>query len=87
MVITLALTFGAAAAVLALVGYRVFTIGGSAPLPDIGVTLPPGAKILQTAVTGDRLVVTLEVGGTTEIRMYDLRTLKPAGRLTLTPAP
>jgi hypothetical protein len=43
--------------------------------------LPKGARILSTAVAGDRLVVTLDIGGTTEIRTFDARTLKPAGRL------
>jgi hypothetical protein len=43
--------------------------------------LPKGARIVATAVAGDRLVVTLDVGGATEIRTFDARTLKPAGRL------
>jgi hypothetical protein len=43
--------------------------------------LPKGARIVSTGVAGDRLVVTLEVGGTTEIRTFDARTLKPAGKL------
>ena len=44
-------------------------------------SLPKGARIVTTGVAGDRLVVTLDVGGTTEIRTFDARTLKPAGRL------
>jgi hypothetical protein len=32
-------------------------------------------------VAGDQLVVTLDVGGTTEIRTFDARTMKPTGRL------
>jgi hypothetical protein len=43
--------------------------------------LPKSAKIVATAATGDRLVVTLDVGGMTEIHTFDARTLKPAGRL------
>jgi hypothetical protein len=86
MLVALTLTFGAVAAVLALVGYRVFSSGGSPP-PDVGVSLPAGARIVQTAVADDHLIVTLELGGTTEIRTYDLRTLKPVGRLTFAPPP
>jgi hypothetical protein len=32
-------------------------------------------------VAGDRLVVTLDIGGVTEIRTFDARSLKPTGRL------
>ena len=44
-------------------------------------TLPKGARIVSTGVAGDRLVVTLDIAGVTEIRTYDAHTLKPAGRL------
>ena len=43
--------------------------------------LPKGARIVATAVAEDRIVVTVEVGGAVEIRTFDLKTLKPAGRL------
>jgi hypothetical protein len=36
---------------------------------------------VAAAVAGDRLVVTLDVGGMTEIHTFDAHTLKPAGRL------
>ena len=49
--------------------------------------LPKGARIVSTAVAGDRLVLTLDVGGTTEIRTFDAQTLKPAGRLQFTTEP
>jgi hypothetical protein len=32
-------------------------------------------------VAGDRLVVTLDIGGVTEIRTFDAHSLKPTGRL------
>jgi hypothetical protein len=72
----------AVAAVLIAIGYRLFRTEGSAATSDTTATLPKGARILSTAVAGDRLVVTLEVGGATEIRTFDARTLKPTGRLT-----
>ncbi len=43
--------------------------------------LPKGAKIVTIAPAEDRIVVTLEVNGATEIRTFDLRTLRPTGRL------
>ncbi len=75
------------AAVFIAIGYRVFRSEGSAPLADLTATLPKGAKIVSTGVAGERLVVTLDVRGTTEIRTYDARTLKPAGRLTFASEP
>jgi hypothetical protein len=72
----------AVAAVLIAIGYRLFRTEGSTPTSDTTATLPKGARILSTAVAGDRLVLTLEVGGATEIRTFDARTLKPTGRLT-----
>jgi len=71
----------AVAAVLIAIGYRLFRTEGSANATDVTATLPKGARIVSTGVAGDRLVVTLEVGGVTEIRTFDARTLRPAGRL------
>jgi hypothetical protein len=72
----------AVAAVLIAVGYRLFRTEGSAvTTTDTTAMLPRGARIVATGVAGDRLVVTLEVGGATEIRTFDAHTLKPAGRL------
>ena len=48
-------------------------------------TLPAGAKVLSTAVGGDHIVVTIEVGGVVEMRTFDPDTLKPLGRLRLEP--
>ncbi|MCP3473341.1 hypothetical protein NLM33_23815 [Bradyrhizobium sp. CCGUVB1N3] len=70
-------------AVLIAVGYRLFKSEGRATeaLSDVTATLPKGAKIVSTAVAGDRVMVTLDVGGGTEIRTFDAHTLRPAGRL------
>jgi hypothetical protein len=76
------LTTGLAiAAVLVAIGYRLFRSEGSVNTAEITAALPKGAKIVATGVARDRLVVTLDVGGTTEIRTFDTRTFKPAGRL------
>jgi hypothetical protein len=73
----------AVCAVLIAVGYRLFKSEGRAPEPvgDVTATLPRGAKIISAGVAGDRLVVTLDIGGVTEIRTFDAHTLKPAGKL------
>jgi hypothetical protein len=71
----------AVAAVLIAVGYRLFRVQESAVLTDTTAMLPKGARIVSTAVAGDRLVVTLDIGGTIEIRTFDAKTLKPAGKL------
>jgi hypothetical protein len=70
-------------AVLIAVGYRLFKSEGRAAdaVTDVTAALPRGAKIVATALAGDRIMVTLDVGGTTEIRTFDAHTLKPAGKL------
>jgi hypothetical protein len=71
----------ALAAVLIAIGYKFFRSGESAAVTDTTAVLPKGARIISTGVAGDRLVVTLDIGGITEIRTFDAKTLKPAGRL------
>ena len=79
----------AVAAVLIAIGYRLFRTDGSvtSAATDVTASLPKGARIVATGVAGDRLVVTLDVGGATEIRTFDARTLKPAGRLKFVSEP
>ena len=77
----------AIAAVLVAIGYRLFRAEGSSVATDVTATLPKGARIVATGVAGDRLVVTLDIGGTTEIRTFDIHTLKPAGRLSFVGEP
>lgn len=77
----------AVAAVLIAVGYRLFRTEGSAVASDTTATLPKGARIVSTGVAGDRLVVTLDIGGSVEIRTFDAKTLKSAGRLRFATEP
>ena len=77
----------AIAAVLIAIGYRLFRSEGSLVTTDATATLPRGARIVSTGVAGDRLVVTLDIGGITEIRTFDAHTLKPAGRLKFVSEP
>lgn len=69
------------AVVIGVIGYRVFRSEGSASGGDVIALLPKGTKILSTAVAGDRLIVTLDVQGNTEIRAFDAHSLRPVGRL------
>jgi hypothetical protein len=88
MLISGATTALAIAAVIGVIGYRVFKSEGSAAAPaDVIAQLPKGARIMSTAVAGDRIAVTVDVGGAIEIRTFDLRTLKPAGRLRFATEP
>ena len=78
----------AVAVVLMAVGYRLYRSEGSpAVLTDITATLPKGARIVSTAVAGERLVLTLDIGGVTEIQTFDAKTLKPAGKLKFVSEP
>ena len=77
----------AVAAVLIAIGYRLFRTEGSAVATDTTATLPKGARIVSTGVAGDRLVVTLDIGGVTEIRTFDAQALKPTGRLKFVSEP
>src|ERR1700751_947336 len=82
MLIASVTTAVAIAAVLVAVGYRLFKSEGSAEaaLRDVTEMLPKGARIASTAIAGDKLVLILDIAGTTEIRTFDAQTLKPAGR-------
>jgi len=67
--------------VIGVIGYRLFRTDGSSASADVTALLPKGARVVTTAATDDRIVVTVDVGGTLEIRTFDLKTLRPAGRL------
>src|ERR1700720_4414671 len=77
----------AVAAVLIAIGYRLFRTEGSTNATEVTATLPKGARIVSTGVAGDRLIVTLDTAGVTEIRTFDVKTLKPAGRLKFVSEP
>jgi hypothetical protein len=88
MVIAGTTTLLAISAVIAVIGYRLFTSGGSRGAPvEATALLPRGARIVATGVAEGRIAVTLDVGGTTEIRTFDLKTLRPTGRLRFATEP
>jgi hypothetical protein len=82
-------TLTAIAAVIVVIGYRVFHAGGSgaAASAEAIVTLPKGARVVATAVAGERIAVTLEIAGATEIRTFDIKTLKQTGRIRFATEP
>lgn len=89
MVIASVTTLLAVAAVLVVIGYRIFHLGESAPPPTLQAApaLPSGAKVLSSAVGEGRIVLTVDVGGTIELYSFDLHTFRPLGHVRLAPKP
>lgn len=80
-------TFLGIAVVIGVVGYRMFRSDGNAAPREVTALLPKGAKVVQTAVSEDRIVVTVELGGSVEIRAFDIKTMQPTGRLRFATEP
>ena len=78
-------TLAGVVAIIGVIGYRVFKDEGR--VVDVAAMLPKGAKIVATVVSRDRIAVTIDVAGALEIRTFDLKSLKPTGRLRLTNEP
>ena len=86
MMIATMTTFIAVAAVIAVIGYRVFKGEERAPSPMTDFAgIPVGAKVLSTAIGDGRLVLTVEINGGIELFSFDLNTLRPVGRVRLAP--
>jgi len=81
MVISGVATLLGIAVVIGVIGYRFLRSDGRAGPTEATALLPKGGRIVQTAVAGDRIVVTIDIGGAIEIRTFDAATLRPAGRL------
>ena len=82
MIIIMTTTFVAVGVILAVIGYRLSQVKESAPsFVDVTHALPPGAKVLSTAIGSDHIVVTIEVGGAVQLLTFDPDTLQPLGRL------
>ena len=99
MLVSMAVTIIAVGSVFGFIGYRIFKGEGttaktadklppSSPIPtDMTLALPRGARILQSAVANDRLLITLEIDGKAEVRTFDIKTLQPTGRLNFSATP
>jgi hypothetical protein len=87
MAVAGATTLIAIAAVLGVIGYRILKSEGSAPLVEVTALLPKGARVVSISAAEDRVVVGVDVDGTIEARTYDVKTLRPTGRLTFANEP
>jgi len=83
MLISVATTAIATAAVIGVIGYRLLNAAssGDGAIADGIVMLPKGARVVSTTVSDGRIVVTLDIGGSSEVRIFDLKTLRQTGRL------
>jgi hypothetical protein len=75
------------AVVVTIIGYRVFRTEGRPRPIEATAQLPKGARLLSASIAGDRIVVTIDVGGALEVRTFDARTLSPEGRLRFVAEP
>jgi len=75
------------AVVVTVIGYRVFRTEGRPGPVEATAQLPKGARVVSTATAGDRIVVTIDIGGALEVRTFDARTLSPEGRLRFVAEP
>ena len=80
-------TLVAIAAVLGVIGYRIFKSEGSAPAADVTALLPKGARVVAISAAEDRIVVTIEIAGAIEARTFDAHTLRQTGRLRFATEP
>ena len=89
MIISGLTTLLAIAAVIGVIGHRVYRACGSgaAATAEGIIVLPKGARVIASAVADDRIVVTLDIAGTTEIRTFDAKTLKETGRIRFATEP
>jgi len=85
MVISVLTTLLAIAAVVTVIGYRIY--GGVGPPAEEASALPKGAHIVSMASSAGRLAVLFEVDGVSELRTFDIKTLKETGRLRFSSAP
>lgn len=83
MIISALTTAIAIAAVIGVIGYRFFNRGESnaGTIVNGTVFLPKGAHVDSTTISDGRIVVTLDIGGATEVRFFDLKTLQLIGQL------
>jgi hypothetical protein len=99
MLVSMAITVIGVGSVFGVIGWRIFKNEGttaktadklppaSAIPTDMTLALPRGARVVQSAVANDRLLITIEIDGKLEVRTFDVKTLQPAGRLNFTATP
>jgi hypothetical protein len=89
MLISAVTTAIAIAAVLGVIGYRLYGGGGNGAgtITNTTVFLPKGARVISTTIGDGRIVVTLDIAGMSEVRIYDLKTMQQTGDLRFATAP
>ena len=99
MLVSMAVTIIAVGSVFGFIGYRMFKGEGSVekradklPAPaavpnEVTLALPRCAKVIQSAVANDRLVMTLDIDGRIEVRTFDIKSLRQVGRLRFASEP
>jgi hypothetical protein len=87
MLISALTTALAIAAVVAAIGYRLFGNGVVTAASEEVIPLPKGARLISTSASAGRLAVLIELDGTSELRTFDIKTLKQTGRLRFTREP
>jgi hypothetical protein len=90
MIISALTTLIAIAAVVSVIGYRMVNASGagiSAIAGDGVIALPKGARVISTVASGGRVAVLIEIGGTSELITFDIKTLKQTGRLRFATEP
>jgi hypothetical protein len=86
MIIAALTTALAIAAVVTVIGYRMFA-AGTVAAADAVITLPKGARVISTAASAGRLAVLVDIDGVSELRTFDIKTLKETGRLRFATEP
>src|SRR5262245_51829208 len=87
MVVSGATTLIAIAAVLGVIGYRLFNSDPASTTAEVTALLPAGARVVSITTSDDRIAATIDLGGTFEVRTFDLRSLRPTGRLRFAAEP
>jgi Family of unknown function (DUF6476) len=90
MLISSVIMLGGLLAVFGVIAYRLSTTTTTAETDapiEANIGLPKGARVLSTTIANGRATVTMDLGGRTEARVYDLATQKQLGRVTFRPQP
>jgi len=86
MLIAALTTALAIAAVVTVIGYRMFGSGAVTTAVDDTVVLPVSARVITTAASAGRIAVLIgHEDGSSELRTFDIKTLKQTGRLRFEP--
>ncbi len=87
MLISALTTALAIAAVVTVIGYRMFGGAVAVTATDDLVSLPKSARVISTSASAGRLAVLIEIDGANEVRTFDIKTLRETGRLRFTREP